>query len=175
MGSTRSKHTRAAWQPYCSARGPPRTRQSPRSQTPGPPLLRSSLIRVPWARNVPLSTGVERGMPSTAVPTTHRDLLDADTAIFATVGADGRPQLSAVWFLADEETIRISLNSSRQKVRNLRANPAATFFILDQAAPTRYLEVRGDAELTDDPEYAFADEVGQKYGVDLRRSEEHTS
>ncbi len=84
------------------------------------------------------------------------------------MGSDGRPQLSAVWFLADEETIRISLNTSRQKVRNLRANPAATFFILDRAAPTRYLEVRGDAELTDDPEYAFAGEVGQKYGVDLR-------
>jgi len=107
-------------------------------------------------------------MPPTAIPPTHRDLLDADTAILATVGADGRPQLSAVWFLADGETIRISLNTSRQKVRNLRANPAVTVFILDRAAPTRYLEVRGDAELTDDPEYAFADEVGKKYGADLR-------
>lgn len=107
-------------------------------------------------------------MLQTAIPLTHRDLLDADTAILATVGADGRPQLSAVWFLADEETIRISLNMSRQKVKNLRANTAVTFFILDRAAPTRYLEVRGDAELTDDPGYAFADEVGQKYGVDLR-------
>jgi len=107
-------------------------------------------------------------MHQTAVPPTHRDLLDADVAILATVGADGRPQLSAVWFLADEEGIRVSLNTSRQKVRNLRANPAVTLFILDRAAPTRYLEVRGDAELADDPGYAFADEVGKKYGADLR-------
>jgi len=94
--------------------------------------------------------------------------LDAETAILATVGAGGRPQLSAVWFLADGETIRISLNTTRQKVRNLRANPAATVLILDPAAPTRYLEVRGDAELADDPDYAFAAEVGRKYGADLR-------
>ncbi len=107
-------------------------------------------------------------MPPNTIPPTHRDLLDANTAVLATVGADGRPQLSAVWFLADEQTIRISLNTSRQKVRNLRADPKVTFFILDPAAPTRYLEVRGDAELTDDPEYAFAGEVGQKYGADLR-------
>lgn len=107
-------------------------------------------------------------MPTTAIPPTHRDLLGADIAILATVGADGRPQLSAVWFLAEGEKIRISLNTSRQKVRNLRANPAVTVFILDRAAPTRYLEVRGDAELTDDPEYTFADEVGKKYGADLR-------
>ncbi len=78
------------------------------------------------------------------------------------------PSSSAVWFLAREDTIRISLNTSRQKVRNLRRNLAVTFFLLDRAAPTRYLEVRGDAELRDDPDYEFASEVGTKYGVDLR-------
>ena len=30
------------------------------------------------------------------VPDSHRDLLDAPVATLATVGADGRPQLSAV-------------------------------------------------------------------------------
>jgi Pyridoxamine 5'-phosphate oxidase len=40
------------------------------------------------------------------------------------VGPDGRPQLSEVWFLAEGDTIGISLNTSRQKTRNLRANPA---------------------------------------------------
>jgi PPOX class probable F420-dependent enzyme len=104
----------------------------------------------------------------TNIPDSHRDLLESDTAVLATVGADGRPQLSAVWFLADDDQIRVSLNTSRQKVKNLRANPAVNLFILDSSAPTRYLEVRGDAEVADDPDYAFADRVGQKYGVDLR-------
>ena len=105
---------------------------------------------------------------STSIPDSHRDLLESATAILATNGPDGRPQLSAVWFLAEDGVIRLSLHTSRQKVKNLRANPALTFFILDPAAPTRYLEVRGDAEVVDDPDYAFADRVGAKYGADLR-------
>jgi PPOX class probable F420-dependent enzyme len=107
-------------------------------------------------------------MSTMTIPATHQDLLNTNTGILATVGPDGRPQLSAVWFLAEENTIQISLNTSRQKVKNLLDNPAATFFILDPAAPTRYLEVRGDAEVVDDPGYEFAARVGHKYGVDLR-------
>jgi PPOX class probable F420-dependent enzyme len=88
--------------------------------------------------------------------------------VLATIGPDGRPQLSAIWFLRDGEDFKISLNTSRQKVKNLRANPAVAFFVLDRDAPTRYLEVRGDAVVEDDPDYAFADLVGAKYGADLR-------
>ena len=102
------------------------------------------------------------------IPQSHRDLLQSDTAVLATVGPDGRPQLSAVWFLADGDRIRVSLNTSRQKVKNLRANPAVNLFILDRSAPTRYLEIRGDAEVSDDPNYAFAELVGQKYNADLK-------
>jgi PPOX class probable F420-dependent enzyme len=102
------------------------------------------------------------------IPESALDLLDSDTAILATIGPDGRPQLSAVWFLADRDNIRVSLNSSRQKVKNLRANPAVTFFVLDPARPSRYLEIRGDAEIAADPAYTFADQVGPKYGADLR-------
>lgn len=103
-----------------------------------------------------------------SIPATHRDLLDSPVATLATVGADGRPQLSEVWFLADDQTVRISLNTARQKTRNLRANPKCTLFILDLANPYRYLELRGDAELEPDPEYRFADRVGAKYSSDLR-------
>ncbi|MGZ4769531.1 MAG: PPOX class F420-dependent oxidoreductase, partial [Ilumatobacteraceae bacterium] len=84
------------------------------------------------------------------VPDSHRDLLDAPVATLATVGADGRPQLSAVWFLADGDSVRVSLNTSRQKTKNLSKNPAATLFILDTANPARYLELRGDATLAPD-------------------------
>ena len=108
-------------------------------------------------------------MPAPEIPSTHQDLLDTATAILATVGADGRPQLSAVWFLHEDGDIKLSLNTKRQKLKNLRANPAVNFFILDPAAPSRYLEVRGDAEVIDDVDYAFAGRVGQKYGgADLR-------
>ncbi len=102
------------------------------------------------------------------IPESHRDLLDTDVGTLATIGPDGRPQLSEVWFLAEDDTIAISLNSSRQKTKNLIARPQCCLFILDLAIPRRYLEIRGDAEVTPDPDYAFADRVGLKYGADLR-------
>jgi PPOX class probable F420-dependent enzyme len=103
-----------------------------------------------------------------AIPASHHDLLNSQVATLATVGPDGRPQLSEVWFLADGETVSISLNTVRQKTKNLTANPAANLFILDLAVPMRYLELRGDAEITPDEDYSFADRVGAKYGADLR-------
>ena len=103
-----------------------------------------------------------------AIPASHRDLLDGQFATLATVGPDGRPQLSEVWFLADGDEVRLSLSTARQKTRNLTASPAACLFLLDLAVPFRYLELRGDAEIQPDDDYAFADRVGAKYGADLR-------
>jgi PPOX class probable F420-dependent enzyme len=104
----------------------------------------------------------------TAIPPSHRDLLAAQVATLATVGGDGRPQLSEVWFLAEDNTVRVSLNTARQKVKNLRRRPACSLLILDLAHPQRYLEIRGDAEIEPDPDYSFADKVGAKYQADLR-------
>ena len=104
----------------------------------------------------------------TTIPDSHRDLLDAQVATLATLGEDGRPQLSEVWFLAEDDQVRLSLNTTRQKVRNLRRRPGCSLLILDLANPYRYLEIRGDAEITPDPDYIFADRVGAKYQADPR-------
>jgi PPOX class probable F420-dependent enzyme len=106
------------------------------------------------------------------IPASHRDLLKGDFATLGTVGPDGRPQLSEVWFLAEGDTVGISLNTSRQKTKNLTANPATSLFILDVAVPYRYLELRGDAEITPDDDYAFADKVAAKYHADLRQHDQ---
>jgi PPOX class probable F420-dependent enzyme len=103
-----------------------------------------------------------------AIPESHRDLLDGQFATLGTVGPDGRPQLSEVWFLADGDEVSMSLNSSRQKTKNLQANPAASLFLLDLAVPYRYLELRGDVEITPDDDYAFADRVDAKYNSNVR-------
>lgn len=100
----------------------------------------------------------------TSIPDSHRDLLDAQIAVLGTIGASGRPQLSAVWFLAEGDTVRVSLNTSRQKLKNLQANPAVSVLILDPANPYRYVELRGDAQIEEDPDYEFAKQVGAKYG-----------
>ena len=102
------------------------------------------------------------------IPASHRDLLEGKFATLATVGSDGRPQLSEVWFLAEGDTVGVSLNTSRQKAKNLIANPAVNLFILDLASAYKYLELRGDAEITPDEDYEYADKVGAKYNADLR-------
>ena len=105
-------------------------------------------------------------------PESHRDLLDAPVATLATIGPDGRPQLSAVWFLAEDDVVRVSLNRARQKTKNLQANPATNLFILDLANPFRYLEIRGDAQIEPDEDYVFAARAGAKYGADLRQMDQ---
>lgn len=102
------------------------------------------------------------------IPESHQDLLGAEFATLATIGTSSHPQISEVWFLAEDGTVRISLNTARQKTKNLLHNPACTLFILDLANPYRYLELRSDAEVNPDADYQFADKVGAKYGSDLR-------
>src|SRR5215469_7746866 len=104
----------------------------------------------------------------TTIPDSHRDLLNGQVAVLGTIGASGRPQLSGVWFLAEDDTIRISLNTARQKVKNLQADPHVSVLVFDETSPYRYVELRGDAEITPDPDYTFADKLGAKYNADLR-------
>jgi PPOX class probable F420-dependent enzyme len=107
-------------------------------------------------------------MTNPEIPDSHKALLNAQIGVLGTIGASGRPQLSGTWFLADGDTVKISLNTTRQKVKNLQADPKVSFLILDPENPYRYLELRGDAEIVPDDDYAFADQVGAKYGDDLR-------
>ena len=66
--------------------------------------------------------------------------------MLGTIGASGRPQLTATWFLAEGDTIKLSLNTTRQKVKNLQANPAVSLLI-PGTPPYRYVELRGEAEI----------------------------
>ena len=107
-------------------------------------------------------------MDGSTIPESHRDLLDAPVLVLATMEADGQPQLSSVWFLAEDDIVQISLNTSRHKTANLRRNPVCTVLIPDPANPYRYLEIRGRADLRPDDGYALAERLGAKYNADLR-------
>lgn len=100
----------------------------------------------------------------TTFPESHRDLLDADVATLATIGGNGLPQQTEVWFLHEDGELTISLNDSRLKTKNLVKRPQCSLFILDLMVPQRYLEVRGNARVEPDEDYAFAKRVGAKYG-----------
>ena len=74
---------------------------------------------------------------------------------FATVGADGQPQVTAIWAMLDGDVVRTSLFKGRQKYKNLVVHPQVTLFVIDPANPYRTLEIRAVAEVTDDTDLAF--------------------
>jgi PPOX class probable F420-dependent enzyme len=107
-------------------------------------------------------------MAHNTIPESHRDLLEATVLTLATAGEDGYPQLSEVWFVVEDGQIAISLNTRRQKVKNIETEPACTVLLLDLQNPYRYLEIRGTAVVAPDADLAFAEKVGAKYDADLR-------
>ena len=100
----------------------------------------------------------------TKFPDSHRDLLDGQFATLATIGANGIPQLTEVWFLYDDGEVKTSLNTSRLKTKNLHKRPECSLFLLDLSNPYRYVDIRGRAQIESDANYAFADKLGAKYG-----------
>ncbi len=109
--------------------------------------------------------------PETAeFPASHRDLLDSPlTAVFVTIGADGRPQATAVWYLPDGPTVKVSMISTRRKLVNLRRNPVATLFLVDPANSGRTLEIRADVDLVPDPDKTVLHRITDRYNVDFAR------
>jgi PPOX class probable F420-dependent enzyme len=105
--------------------------------------------------------------PMTTFPKSHSDLLDAQVATLATIGGDGFPQLTELWFLYDEGELKTSLNTSRLKTRNLMKRPECSMMVLDLTNPYRYLVVRGNAKIEPDDDYAFANKLGAKYSADV--------
>jgi PPOX class probable F420-dependent enzyme len=101
------------------------------------------------------------------IPESYKDLLATDVGMLATQGHDGYPQVTALWFLFDDDgLVKLSLNTNRQKTKNLERHPECTFFVLDRANPYRTLEIRARAEISPDDAYAFADKLSAKYGTD---------
>ena len=101
------------------------------------------------------------------IPDSHRDLVEAaGVGVLSTVGSDGLPQSTAVWYKVDGDVIRTSLHTARQKYRNLVAHPLATLFILDPTNPYRTLEIRADATFADDGDGSYFESVVRHYGQD---------
>lgn len=80
-------------------------------------------------------------------PREYLDLLADETPAMlylATVGADGSPQVTPVWFDSDGEDILINTSEGRAKDRNMKARPKVAMTIQDPKNPDRYLGIRGE-------------------------------
>ena len=93
----------------------------------------------------------------------HPLLRSTALALVSTLGPDGAPQTSPIWFLFEHGHVRFSLVEGRQKLRNLRRDPRLSVVVVDPTRPTHYVELRGTADLTPDPELALERAVAVKY------------
>jgi PPOX class probable F420-dependent enzyme len=102
---------------------------------------------------------------SATVPPTHKDLLERPLfGHLATVRPDGTPQVNVMWFLWDDERLKFTHTTYRQKFRNLKENPAIAMSIADPDDGYRFLEVRGVVEsIEPDPTGAFYRVLDKRY------------
>lgn len=112
------------------------------------------------------------------IPESHLDLMQELQAVVSTIRhSDGRISTNPVGFNWDGEKLRFSTLKQRVKYRNLLANPSITFCVTSSKDPTRYLEIRGRAELADDPGGAWQLAIWQQvtgleeFGLDEPGSE----
>ena len=82
------------------------------------------------------------------IPTSHLDLLTRPICgVLTTLAPDGQPQSSLVWADFDGECVRVNTTLQRQKGQNLQRDPRLTLLLVEPADTSRFLEIRGDAEL----------------------------
>lgn len=102
----------------------------------------------------------------TAIPESHVALVSAPLGCaITTLAPSGLPQTTGMWFLFEDGKIRFSLLEKRKKYRNLRANPACTFFLMNPKSMGETIEVRGNATFEADPDKAFVGRVRAQYGA----------
>ena len=98
------------------------------------------------------------------IPATHVDLLTRPICgVLTTMGEDGQPQSSLVWLDYDGECVRTNTTLERQKGRNMSANPRVSLLVVDPTNTSRFIQVRGDAELITDGAIEHLDELTRAY------------
>lgn len=108
-----------------------------------------------------------------SIPAPAQALLGSDAVAHVwTSNADGSPQVSVVWVIAQGDEILFGTNVSSQKARNLVRDPRILLSIEDternERGFQRHLVIRGRASVEPGPDPALMDQLAMKY-VGLRR------
>jgi PPOX class probable F420-dependent enzyme len=72
------------------------------------------------------------------------------TGKLAYKGADGRPLVAPVWFVVEDGVLIFNTGKDTAKGRALARDPRATLCVDLEEPPYAFVQVQGDAELSDD-------------------------
>ncbi len=111
-----------------------------------------------------MSTAPSAAAVDASIPASHLDLLARPVVgVFTTMLPDGQPQSSLVWVDHDGECARVNTTLERRKGRDMLANPKVTLLVVDPDDTSRFVQVRGDAELVTDGAVEHLDELTRRY------------
>ncbi len=109
-----------------------------------------------------MTAAVEPGI--VAIPASHLDLLLRPICgVLTTMLPDGQPQSSLVWLDYDGECARANTSLERRKGRNMQANPKVSLLVVDPDNTSRFIQVRGDAELLAEGAIEHLDRLTRTY------------
>jgi PPOX class probable F420-dependent enzyme len=99
-------------------------------------------------------------------PKVQKILQSKEFAHLATIGPDGAPQSSPMWFIWDGEYIKFTHTTDRVKYQNIKRDPRVSVSITDKDNAYTYAEFRGTVErIESDPKGVFYDTLAHHYGA----------
>jgi PPOX class probable F420-dependent enzyme len=103
-------------------------------------------------------------LADTTLPGSHRDLLERPiVGVLTTMLPDGQPQSSLVWVDHDGACARVNTTLERRKGRCLRDDAHVSLLVVDPDDTSRFLQIRGLAELVTEGAVAHLDELTRRY------------
>jgi len=101
---------------------------------------------------------------SATIPADFKPLFEnPNFATITTVFEDGQPQASVVWVKLEDDKIKFSVTTGRQKYKNMEDNPKVSVLIIDPDNGYRYIEVRGEVSMTENGGVDLINELAKKY------------
>jgi PPOX class probable F420-dependent enzyme len=101
---------------------------------------------------------------SVAIPESHLDLLTRPVhGVLTTMEPNGQPQSSLVWVDFDGQGAVVNTTLERRKGRNMAANPRVSLLVVDPADTSRFIQIRGLAELVTEGAEEHLDLLTRKY------------
>ncbi|WP_322796744.1 TIGR03618 family F420-dependent PPOX class oxidoreductase [Tepidiforma sp.] len=99
------------------------------------------------------------------IPPTAAAFLEAATwpGVLTTLGPDGWPRASSVWFALREGCIVISTPAGRPKAANAAADRRVSFLVDTRERPYRGVAIEGLATVTPDPGAETVRAIGRRY------------
>ncbi len=83
--------------------------------------------------------------------------------VLSTLGKDGAPVTSAVWFGFLDGDVIISTPADRPKARNARADARVSFVVDTKEMPYRGVAIEGIADVIEDPEQELMANIARRY------------